>query len=65
MYTQIAVDFSGGKGKGGSIFEITFDAASRGAQVGPFSLWPQEQELLFPPYTYLTFKVRAVDAGCR
>jgi hypothetical protein len=37
------------------IFEITFGAASRGAQVGPFSLWPQEQELLFPPYTFLTF----------
>jgi hypothetical protein len=50
---QIAFDFSGGSKKQGSIFEIKFDLASRGANVQPFSIWPQEAELLFGPYTSL------------
>jgi hypothetical protein len=53
---EIAFQFSGGKGKRGSIIEIKFNAASRGANLQPFSIWPQEQELLFPPFTYLTYK---------
>jgi hypothetical protein len=53
---KIAFDFSGGAKKPGSIFEITLSAASRAANVKPFSIWPDEEELLFPPYTYLTFK---------
>jgi hypothetical protein len=53
---KIAFDFSGGATKRGSIFEITLSAASRAANVKPFSMWPDEEELLFPPYTYLSFK---------
>jgi hypothetical protein len=53
---DIAFQFSGGRGKKGSIIEIKFNAASRGANLQPFSIWPQEQELLFPPFTYLTYK---------
>jgi hypothetical protein len=53
---EIAFQFSGGRGKKGSIIEIKFNAASRGANLQPFSIWPQEQELLFPPFTYLTFR---------
>jgi hypothetical protein len=53
---DIAFQFAGGRGKKGSIIEIKFNAASRGANLQPFSIWPQEQELLFPPFTYLTYK---------
>jgi hypothetical protein len=53
---DIAFQFSGGRGKKGSIIEIKFNAASRGANLQPFSIWPQEQELLFPPFTYLTYR---------
>jgi hypothetical protein len=51
---QIALDFSGGPDKKGSIFEIRFTGASRGVDVQLFSLWPEEQELLYAPFTYLT-----------
>jgi hypothetical protein len=51
---QIALDFSGGPDKKGSIFEIKFTAASRGVDVQLISLWPQEKELLYAPLTYLT-----------
>lgn len=36
-----------------SIFEIEFDAASRGASVQWASQYPYEEELLYPPCTYL------------
>lgn len=39
-----------------SIFEIEFDAASRGASVQWASQYPYEEELLYPPCTYLTCK---------
>jgi hypothetical protein len=51
---QIALDFSGGPDKKGSIFEIKFTAASRGVDVQLISLWPPEKELLYAPLTYLT-----------
>lgn len=38
----------------GTIFEIQFDAASRGADVQWVSQFPYEAELLYPPCTYLT-----------
>lgn len=38
----------------GSVFEIQFDAASRGADVQWVSQYPYEAELLYPPCTYLT-----------
>jgi hypothetical protein len=53
---EIALKFSGDRGKKGSIIEIKFNAASRGANLQPFSVWPFEQELLFPPFTYLAFR---------
>lgn len=37
-----------------TIFEISFDGASRGASVQWVSQYPYENELLYPPYTYLT-----------
>jgi len=37
-----------------TIFEIKFDAASRGASVKWVSQFPYEDELLYPPCTYLT-----------
>ena len=46
--------FSGGPNTPGSILRINFDGASRGANLQPFSMWPEEEELLFPPFTYLT-----------
>jgi hypothetical protein len=55
-HLKIAYEFSGGPYKRGTIFEITFTAASRGANVQPFSIWPEEEELLFSPFTYLTVK---------
>jgi hypothetical protein len=38
----------------GTLFEIQFDAASRGADVQWVSQYPYEAELLYPPCTYLT-----------
>jgi len=37
-----------------SIFEIPFDAGSRGANVQWVSQYPYECELIYPPCTYLT-----------
>ena len=37
-----------------TIFQIPFDAASRGASVQWASQYPYENELLYPPCTYLT-----------
>ena len=36
-----------------TIFQIPFDAASRGASVQWASQYPYENELLYPPCTYL------------
>lgn len=38
----------------GTIFIIEFTAASKGARVNWVSQYPYEDELLFPPCTYLT-----------
>lgn len=46
------------------IFEIQFDAASRGASVRWCSQFPYEEELIYPPCTYLTSeKIRVLDEG--
>ena len=37
-----------------TIFEIAFDGASRAADVRWISQYPYEQELLYPPCTYIT-----------
>ena len=49
----MAIDYSD-PSTAGSIFEIEFDAASRGADVLWASQYPGEKELLYPPCTYLT-----------
>jgi hypothetical protein len=51
-----AYEFSGGHDTAGTIFEMTFTAASRGASVQPFSQYPEEAELLFPPFTFLSYR---------
>ena len=38
----------------GSLFQIEFDAVSRGAQLGFLSQYPKEEELVYPPGTMLT-----------
>jgi len=38
----------------GSLFQIEFDAANLGAQLGFLSQYPKEEELVFPPGTMLT-----------
>jgi len=50
-----AIKFSGGPNKPGVIFEITFTEACRGANLKSFSMFPQEAEYLFPPFTQLDF----------
>jgi hypothetical protein len=52
---NVAVEYAlNGKTKKATVFEITFDAASRGAPVQWVSQYPYEAELLYPPCTYLT-----------
>lgn len=47
-----------------SIFEISFDRASRGASVQWVSQYSCEDELLYPPCTYLTTEsVSVIDNG--
>ena len=41
-------------GAGGSIVQIEFDLANRGAKLQALSQYPAEVELLFPPVTALT-----------
>ena len=50
----VAVEYSGGMGAGGSIVQIEFDLANRGAKLQALSQYPAEVELLFPPVTALT-----------
>jgi hypothetical protein len=38
----------------GSLFQIEFDAVSRGAHLGFLSQYPKEEELVYPPGTMLT-----------
>jgi cytidine deaminase len=51
----IVHDFSGGPSTPGVIFEIEFTGASRAADVHFLSLFPEEEELIFPPFTCLEF----------
>lgn len=52
---SVALEYaSRGSSSSCSIFEITFDIASRGASVVWLSQYPYENELLYPPYTCLT-----------
>lgn len=51
---KTAVDYSGGKMGNGSIFQIAFDQATRGARLAWLSQYPKEHEILFPPCTSLT-----------
>ena len=51
---DIAMDFSGGLNKRGTILSISFTAASRGADIKLVSMWPEEEELLYPPFTYIS-----------
>ena len=44
-----------------SILEIEFDAGNRGAKVKWVSQYSYEEELLYPPCTYLTCKKVSVD----
>ena len=45
-----AYDYSGGWEVPGTILEIDYDAASRGADVQFLSCYPRERELLLPPF---------------
>ena len=45
-----AYDYSGGWEVPGTILEISYDAASRGADVQFLSCYPRERELLLPPF---------------
>lgn len=56
MDQATAVDYAGGAASRGSILQIQFDMASRGASVKWVSQFPFEEELLFPPCTALTNK---------
>jgi hypothetical protein len=53
---RTAIQFSGGPDNPGVILKMTFTGASRGADVQAFSMWPEEQEFIFPPFTFLTFR---------
>ena len=52
----IAHTYSGGKGSGGSIMQIEYDAGSRGASLQFLSVYPREEELLLPPFTMISVK---------
>ena len=55
IFMQVAVEFAmKGTQKVGTVFEIPFNMASRGASVQWVSQYPYENELLYPPCTYLT-----------
>ena len=62
---QIAFDFSGGANTPGTIFSISFTGASRGADIKLVSVWPEEEELLFCPFTYITCKNHMQVGGKR
>ena len=48
-----------------TIFEIEFDGGNRGAKVKWVSQFPYEEELLYPPCTYLTCKSVSANDGVR
>lgn len=62
--TQTARDFVE-NGTSGSVLELEFDAASRGADVQFLSVWPAEQEVLFPPCTMITVRSVEMRSGVR
>ena len=51
---SVAFDFSGGRKHKGSILVLEVGLDSRGADVKFLSMFPLEQEILFPPCTALT-----------
>ena len=54
---NVAVEYGmRGTTKESTIFEIEFDGGNRGAKVKWVSQFPYEEELLYPPCTYLTCK---------
>jgi len=54
---EVAVEYAARGDKSEcSIFEIEFDGANRGAKVKWASQFSYEEELLYPPCTYLTCK---------
>jgi predicted hotdog family 3-hydroxylacyl-ACP dehydratase len=50
----VAVKYSGGKENKGTILELDFDIAGRGADIQFLSQYPEEKEWLWPPCTSLT-----------
>ena len=60
---KVAEEFSGNVK--GSIFEIAFDRASRGADLQFLSQYPAEKEFLYPPGTELTCQGVRVEGGKR
>ena len=63
---NVATEYlSRGTTKEGTIFEIEFDAGSRGARVQWVSQYPYEEELLYPPCTFLTCKSVNIVGGIR
>jgi hypothetical protein len=56
---QVAYDYSGGRGKPGTIFELEPSMTSRGANLAEISMFPGETEYLFTPCTSITvFDIR-------
>ena len=51
---DVAVSYSGGKENKGTILELDFDIAGRGADIQFLSQYPEEKEWLWPPCTSLT-----------
>jgi hypothetical protein len=57
---QIGIDFTNDFG---TIMEIVMTGGSRGADLGPYSMWPEEQELLFAPCCFLSPKMSQLVVG--
>lgn len=53
---EVAYRYAGGTTAKGTIMEIEFDAASRGANVKFLSCAPHEEEWLLPPFTMISCK---------
>jgi hypothetical protein len=51
---QVALEYSGGLISKGTIMQLEFDKASRGADIQFLSQYPEEKEWLWPPCTSIT-----------